>query len=221
MYCPIIPYSSNPSIMCPRIISWGTVSLSVLAVAVILQALFSPVAHKSKTSRGHAWARLDLSLYIRQAHIPSLPSQPVCMPAGAGGALFFRRNLIEGPHNASCVVGRAQGFIMPAEVFAHSDFNIIDLTLETGDYSDSRGMWWGGWELDPLPSPGGMLSSARLLIGRWLKPGRFTMWSFGNNFLFFTSRYFPLLDTWKCNIYIYIWHDFSTQIGGSNLAEAP
>lgn len=119
--------------MYPRIIFCSTVFLAVLAV--ILLALFSPVPRRSKASKGQ-WPRLDLSLYIQQPHSPSLQSQPTGLNAGAG-ALVFHRTLTEGPHNTSRVVGRAQGFIVPTEVFARSDFNIIYLTFETEEYSGS------------------------------------------------------------------------------------
>ncbi|OWM80800.1 dirigent protein 1 [Punica granatum] len=120
--------------MYPRIIFCTTVFLAVLAV--ILLTLFSPVAHRSKTSRGQTRPWLALSLYIQQPHSPSLPSRPLG-PLDGPGALVFHRTLTEGPHNTSRVVGRAQGFIVPTEVFAHSDFNIIYLTFETAEYSGS------------------------------------------------------------------------------------
>lgn len=37
----------------------------------------------------------------------------------------------------SRVVGKAQGFIIPVESFAHSAFNIIYLTIHTNEYSGS------------------------------------------------------------------------------------
>ncbi|KAL3634234.1 hypothetical protein CASFOL_021288 [Castilleja foliolosa] len=53
------------------------------------------------------------------------------------GALIFHRMLTEGPENTSRVVGKAQGFIIPVESFAHSDFNIIYLTFHENEYSGS------------------------------------------------------------------------------------
>ncbi|XP_010484890.1 PREDICTED: dirigent protein 2-like [Camelina sativa] len=52
-------------------------------------------------------------------------------------ALIFRRTLTEGPENNSRIVGKAEGFIIPHEDFANSDFNVIYLTLETPEYTGS------------------------------------------------------------------------------------
>lgn len=120
--------------MYPRIIFCGTVSLAVLAV--VLLAIFSPVTHRSKSPRGQTRPWLALSLYIQQPRGVNLPLRPAAPTAGAG-ALVFHRTLTEGPYNTSRVVGRAQGFIVPTEVFARSDFNIIYLTFETEEYAGS------------------------------------------------------------------------------------
>ncbi|AED94843.1 Disease resistance-responsive (dirigent-like protein) family protein [Arabidopsis thaliana] len=56
---------------------------------------------------------------------------------GGKGALIFRRTLTEGPENNSRIVGKAEGFIIPHEDFANSDFNVIYLTLETPEYTGS------------------------------------------------------------------------------------
>ncbi|KAF9618042.1 hypothetical protein IFM89_039477 [Coptis chinensis] len=53
------------------------------------------------------------------------------------GAFIFHHTLTEGPENTSRVVGRAQGFIIPLEHFAHSAFNIIYLTFDMSEYSGS------------------------------------------------------------------------------------
>ncbi|KAF9592374.1 hypothetical protein IFM89_014544 [Coptis chinensis] len=46
-----------------------------------------------------------------------------------------RRIHLQGPENTSRVVGRAQGFIIPVEHFAHSAFNTIYLTFDMPEYS--------------------------------------------------------------------------------------
>lgn len=66
----------------------------------------------------------------------SLGAQPVAQ-SNAAGALIFHRTLTEGPENTSRVVGKAQGFIIPVEQFAHSDFNILYLSFHTAEYSGS------------------------------------------------------------------------------------
>ncbi|ESQ44818.1 hypothetical protein EUTSA_v10003357mg [Eutrema salsugineum] len=54
---------------------------------------------------------------------------------GGGGALIFRRT--EAPENNSRIVGIAEGFVIPHEDFATSNFNVIYLTLETPEYTGS------------------------------------------------------------------------------------
>ncbi|CAK9171753.1 unnamed protein product [Ilex paraguariensis] len=118
--------------MLPKIIFCTAVSLATLAV--ILLALFSPVPHKHPTkSSTRPW--LALSLYIQQPQVASSTMHPVA-PKDAG-ALIFHRTLTEGPEITSPVVGKAQGFIIPIEQFAHSAFNIIYLTFDTHEYSGS------------------------------------------------------------------------------------
>ncbi|KAL3734097.1 hypothetical protein ACJRO7_023447 [Eucalyptus globulus] len=118
--------------MFPRIIFCGSVIVATLTV--ILLALFSPVAHhrQSKT-QSPPW--LALSLYIQQPSTPSSYNQQVV--GSEGGAFIFHRTLTEGPKNTSRVIGRAQGFIIPIEHFAHSAFNVIYLTFDTATYSGS------------------------------------------------------------------------------------
>ncbi|XP_021284750.1 dirigent protein 8 [Herrania umbratica] len=116
--------------MLPRIIFCLAVILAILLV--ILLALLSPVAHKAKNPSG-PW--LALSLYIQQPHISSSSIQPVAQ--SDTGAFIFHRALTEGPENTSLVVGKAQGFIIPVEHFANSEFNIIYLTFETPEFSGS------------------------------------------------------------------------------------
>ncbi|GJZ02325.1 dirigent protein 11 [Tanacetum coccineum] len=65
-----------------------------------------------------------------------MPNTHAVAPQDAG-ALIFHRVLTEGPKNTSRVIGKAQGFIIPAEQFARSGFNIIYLTFDTHEYSGS------------------------------------------------------------------------------------
>lgn len=111
-------------IMLSRIIYCSAVVLAT--TAVILLALFSPLPHRTTTSP------VALSFYIQQPQ----PSGSATAPPSVG-ALVFHRWLTEGPENTSRVVGKAQGFIIPVEGFAHSAFNIIYLTLHTHGYSGS------------------------------------------------------------------------------------
>ncbi|XP_030447141.1 dirigent protein 11 [Syzygium oleosum] len=121
--------------MLPRIIFCGSVVLATLAV--ILLALFSPVAHRHQSknqSPPPPW--LALSLYIQQPSTPSSNNQQQ-VTGSVGGAFTFHRTLTEGPESTSRVIGRAQGFIIPVEHFAHSAFNVIYLTFDTATYSGS------------------------------------------------------------------------------------
>lgn len=119
--------------MLPRVIFCTTVSLAILAV--ILLALLSPMSHKkpSKNNTKPPW--LALSLYIQQPQVASSNTQPVTKSDAE--AFIFHRMLTEGPENTSRVVGKAQGFIVPVEQFAHSAFNIIYLSFDTKEYSGS------------------------------------------------------------------------------------
>ena len=119
--------------MLPRVIFCTTVSLAILAV--ILLALLSPMSHKkpSKNNTKPPW--LALSLYIQQPQGASSNTQPVTKSDAE--AFIFHRMLTEGPENTSRVVGKAQGFIVPVEQFAHSAFNIIYLSFDTKEYSGS------------------------------------------------------------------------------------
>ncbi|KAK6115857.1 hypothetical protein DH2020_008126 [Rehmannia glutinosa] len=104
----------------------------VLATAaVILLALFSPLPHR----KNHTTPRLALSFYIQQPQVGGSATHPAAPPDA--GALIFHRTLTEGPTNTSRIVGKAQGFIIPVESFAHSAFNIIYLTFHTHEYSGS------------------------------------------------------------------------------------
>lgn len=114
-----------------KIIYWIAVVLAT--AAVILLALFSPLPHrKNQTSPS-----LALSFYIQQPEVGGSSMHSAAPPPPDAGALIFHRTLTEGPENSSRVVGKAQGFIIPVESFAHSAFNIIYLTFHTHDYSGS------------------------------------------------------------------------------------
>ncbi|GMH13866.1 hypothetical protein Nepgr_015707 [Nepenthes gracilis] len=109
-----------------QIIFCTAVSLAILTV--ILLALISPVPHENQA--GTPW--VALSFYIQRQR-----SSNHGMQQHDTGALIFHRMLTEGPENTSRAVGRAQGFIIPAEHFAHSAFNLIYLTFETPEHSGS------------------------------------------------------------------------------------
>lgn len=116
--------------MLQRIIFCTAVLLAI--ASVILLALFSPVPHTKNTTRH----RLALSLYIQHPQVGSHVPISVAPPATTG-ALIFHHTLTEGPESTSRVIGKAQGFIIPNEHFAHSAFNIIYLTFYTQKYSGS------------------------------------------------------------------------------------
>lgn len=119
--------------MLPRVIFCAAVSLAILAV--LLLAFLSPIPYR-KPSKNHVrppW--LALSLYIQQPQTASPDTQR--QTRSNAEAFIFHRTLTEGPENTSRVVGKAQGFIVPAEEFAHSAFNIVYLTFDTAEYSGS------------------------------------------------------------------------------------
>lgn len=117
--------------MLARIIFCTAVSLAT--IAVILLAVLSPVSHKKNHSR--PW--LDLSLYIQQPQIPTTSNNAHLVPKEDAAAFVFRRVLTEGPEKTSRVVGRAQGFVIPAEQFEQSAFDVIYLSFDTPDHSGS------------------------------------------------------------------------------------
>ncbi|KAJ4831775.1 Exocyst complex component S3A, partial [Turnera subulata] len=118
-----------------HVLAMNEISLAILAV--VLLALLSPIPHHKNPSKDdHSSPWLALSLYIQQPYIPTPNVQPHAQ-ADAAGAFIFHRTLTEGPENTSRVVGKAQGFIIPVEHFAHSGFNIIYLTFNTPHYSGS------------------------------------------------------------------------------------
>ncbi|KAK1427359.1 hypothetical protein QVD17_16042 [Tagetes erecta] len=108
------------------------VSVTLAVLVVILLATVSPLPHTKPSS--NPW--LALSLYIQQPQTKSVPNTRAVAPQDAG-ALIFHRVLTEEPKNTSRVIGKAQGFIIPVEQFAHSGFNIIYLTFDTREYSGS------------------------------------------------------------------------------------
>lgn len=108
------------------------VSITLAVLVVILLATLSPLPHRKPSSK--SW--LALSLYIQQPRTAGVPNTNTVAPQDAG-AWIFHRVLTEGPKNTSRVIGKAQGFIIPVEQFAHSGFNIIYLTFDTHEYSGS------------------------------------------------------------------------------------
>ncbi|GAY39409.1 hypothetical protein CUMW_044140, partial [Citrus unshiu] len=123
---------SNSCIMLPRIIFCVAVVLATLTV--VLLALISPAARRNHSSKIPSMA---LSLYIQQPQIVSSDTQSSVAQISGAGAFVFHHTLTEGPEITSRSVGKAQGFIVPIEQFAHSAFNIIYLTFDTPDYSGS------------------------------------------------------------------------------------
>ncbi|KAH9692777.1 Dirigent protein [Citrus sinensis] len=119
-----------------RLLSTGSVVLKVVlaTLTVVLLALISPAARRNHSSKIPSMA---LSLYIQQPQIVSSDTQSSVAQISGAGAFVFHHTLTEGPEITSRSVGKAQGFIVPIEQFAHSAFNIIYLTFETPDYSGS------------------------------------------------------------------------------------
>ncbi|CAN8287652.1 unnamed protein product [Cochlearia groenlandica] len=127
--------------MLTRIIFFIAVATSI--IIVILLSLFSPVPNYDPPE-----SLFSFSLYVQQTHIPSSSYSSRRSThhtarshrgggGGGGGALIFRRTLTEGPKHNSRIVGKAEGFIIPHEDFANSDFNVVYLTLETPEYTGS------------------------------------------------------------------------------------
>lgn len=121
--------------MLPRFIFCTAVLLATLVV--ILLALIPPASHRKQSTNQAKPPWIDLSLYIQQHHTASSSTQPVAQSDAGAGAFVFHRTLTEGPETTSRIVGKAQGFIIPVEQFAHSAFNIIYLTFETPEYAGS------------------------------------------------------------------------------------
>ncbi|KAL5711911.1 hypothetical protein ACHQM5_014136 [Ranunculus cassubicifolius] len=110
------------------------IAVSIAIVIVILLALISPVAHKkSRKSQTRPWLALSLYMQEPQSETPYKKHTP----SNSKTALVFQHMLTEGPKNTSRVIGKAQGFIIPIEEFAHSAFNIIYLTFTLPEYSGS------------------------------------------------------------------------------------
>ncbi|KAD6119208.1 hypothetical protein R6Q59_025269 [Mikania micrantha] len=108
------------------------VSVTLAVLVVILLATISPLPQRKPSPK--PW--LALSLYIQQPQTGGTANTRTVAPQDAG-ALIFHRVLTEEPKNTSKVIGKAQGFIIPVEQFAHSGFNIIYLTFDTPEYSGS------------------------------------------------------------------------------------
>ncbi|CAO2834291.1 unnamed protein product [Amaranthus hypochondriacus] len=116
--------------MLAKIIFCSAVSLATLAV--ILLAVLSPVPYKQHAPDSPK--PVALSLYIQQ---PSTAHNMNHGTVSSARALTFHRMLTEGPESTSTIVGKAQGFFIPVEKFAHSSFNIIYLTFSRPEYSGS------------------------------------------------------------------------------------
>ncbi|KAL6976053.1 hypothetical protein U1Q18_024847 [Sarracenia purpurea var. burkii] len=120
--------------MLPRIIFCTAVSIATLTV--ILLALLSPATHRKPGKKlTRPW--LALSLYIQQSQLAAANSDPQPAARLTEAALVFHRKLMEGPENTSRVVGKAQGFIIPVQQFAYSEFNLFYLAFCTDQYSGS------------------------------------------------------------------------------------
>ncbi|KAF9616811.1 hypothetical protein IFM89_032661 [Coptis chinensis] len=68
-----------------------------------------------------------------EEHLFAMSQRPTSFDSKA---FIFHHTLTEGTRTLR-VVGRAQGFIIPLEHFAHSAFNIIYLTFDMSEYSGS------------------------------------------------------------------------------------
>lgn len=118
--------------MLAKIIFFAAVSVAI--ATVILLAFVSPPGHKkNQEDKQGSW--LDLSLYIQPPHLPNYQHPGATQRRSE--ALIFHHTITEGPKNTSKVIGKAQGFIIPIEHFAHSPFNIIYLSFNTPEYTGS------------------------------------------------------------------------------------
>lgn len=109
-------------------------AVCLAALTVLLLSLLSPVPYKEHETDLQK-PLVALSLYIKQPRTMNRNKNGDTDSSMA--ALTFHRMLTEGPESTSTIVGRAQGFIIPVEQFAHSAFNIIHLTFNTANYSGS------------------------------------------------------------------------------------
>ncbi|KAL4180432.1 hypothetical protein AMTRI_Chr13g92040 [Amborella trichopoda] len=113
--------------MLPKLIFFSAVTAAT--VAVILLALISTGVKRNPGERNTYYP--PISLYIQRPQ----PFEPPPGSRGDGGALVFHHIVTVRLENTSKVAGKAQGFIIPADRFANSVFNIIFLSLETPDYA--------------------------------------------------------------------------------------
>ncbi|KAL8141171.1 hypothetical protein V2J09_007192 [Rumex salicifolius] len=120
-----------------KIVFCTAVSLAILAVILLAALSPFPARRHDKNTTTIPW--VALSLYIQQPQVAAAASSSnTHNEAGpTSKVLVFHRTLTEGPEISSRVVGKAQGFIIPVEQFAHSAFNIIYLTFDTPEYSGS------------------------------------------------------------------------------------
>ncbi|XP_042493691.1 dirigent protein 11 [Macadamia integrifolia] len=119
--------------MQPRIIFCIAVSAAILAV--ILLAVISPVANR-KRQKNQTGPSIALSLYIQHPQ-KTHPTNSTPVTPSSAEAFVFHHTITEGAENSSPVIGKAQGFIIPIEHFAHSMFNIIYLTFNTPQFNGS------------------------------------------------------------------------------------
>ncbi|ESW32472.1 hypothetical protein PHAVU_002G325400 [Phaseolus vulgaris] len=107
------------------------VGVSIATIAVIVLAVLSPVSH----NKSHARPWLDLSLYVQHPQTSTLNTHLV--PREHAGALIFPRVLTEGPEKSSRVVGKAQSFVILADMFQQSALNVMYLSFDSKDHKGS------------------------------------------------------------------------------------
>jgi len=86
-------------------------------------------------NKSHARPWLDLSLYVQHPQTSTLNTHLV--PREDAGALIFPRVLTEGPEKSSRVVGRAQSFVILADMFQQSALNVMYLSFDSPDHKGS------------------------------------------------------------------------------------
>ncbi|XP_031479206.1 dirigent protein 7 [Nymphaea colorata] len=151
--------------MLPKVIFLSAVAAATLCV--VLLAVLSPAHRSPPSSATNSTAtapKLFLSLYLQP---PSRSPSPVPanQPAQQSGpsALVFRRAITEHPGSGSPVVGRAQGFVVPADRFPGSGLDVVYLTIDTTELSGGLAVRSPGARLplaEDLPVVGGTGSFA-------------------------------------------------------------
>lgn len=151
--------------MLPKVIFLSAITAATLCV--VLLAILSPghrARHPSACNSTASAPELFLSLYLQP-----LSSSPPPVPTNqhtsqtAHSALVFRRTITDQPGSDSPAVGRAQGFVIPADRFPGSGLDVVYVSIGTTALSGGLAVRSPGTRLplaEELPVIGGTGSFA-------------------------------------------------------------